>query len=684
MTCSNVFGIIVILYIITLCYHLYQSSIPLEPCSPKEQRINNNCLQPLLFANNDEILVSIKGEDDNDVTKNNNNTTPSTYTAKATTASVTSHLVLELRVPKFIIEHQPVHDTKKEKVRYQPVPKMEWVLVSSCQNHDDNDKQDVHHYNTRNETQMIFSDIFFTNNENDSNNKNNTNNSNNNNYRMIRKQCHLTLPDFSRIRTNNAKTMKIFKGKLTLKRIITEDKGQLLLKSKSQYEIILSETIVDFTRLIHNVKNQEYVPYYKYYKQALILRVVADSHEYSRHNPRRGDGFMMMKTKEEPTSNRNHENNNQYYYPLMYVDEVALRHSSQIELAPPPASSSQIPAKPPVNLTIKIIFISPLRDVIQRQLHVSIDMAEKILRPNEVDEMKYFLSDEYMYRFILTQIIGFIHLTLDYLAFKNEIGFYVGRGMKDVTGISLSSIYSRCICDIIIFLYLIDGGNTSWFVLFSIGISICVELWKLIKFLQPKFEKWNKITFRDLSQLTSTEKMTVDYDGIARAYLSLILYPLVLGLALYGRQFHTYTSWYSWMISNLANAVYTFGFIGLCPQLYINYRLKSVAHLPWRVFVYKIFNTFVDDVFAFLIEMPLKHKIMTLRDDIVFIIFLFQAYIYRVDKTRANEFGYVYEKVEGNLPSQEGGEIVDRKKNLEQKCETFDNGIVDKKVTKVE
>ena len=42
---------------------------------------------------------------------------------------------------------------------------------------------------------------------------------------------------------------------------------------------------------------------------------------------------------------------------------------------------------------------------------------------------------------------------------------------------------------------------------------------------------------------------------------------------------------------------------------------------------------------------------MTLRDDIVFIIFLIQAYIYRVDKKRANEFGYVYEVEEkkGNL-----------------------------------
>jgi hypothetical protein len=60
--------------------------------------------------------------------------------------------------------------------------------------------------------------------------------------------------------------------------------------------------------------------------------------------------------------------------------------------------------------------------------------------------------------------------------------------------------------------------------------------------------------------------------------------------------------------------------------------------------MYKIFNTFVDDAFAWLIEMPLKHRLMTLRDDVVFVIFLVQVYLYRVDKTRTNEFGYAYEK----------------------------------------
>ena len=35
---------------------------------------------------------------------------------------------------------------------------------------------------------------------------------------------------------------------------------------------------------------------------------------------------------------------------------------------------------------------------------------------------------------------------------------------------------------------------------------------------------------------------------------------------------------------------------------------------------------------------------MTLRDDLVFFIYLYQRYLYPVDKKRANEFGRAYEE----------------------------------------
>ena len=52
----------------------------------------------------------------------------------------------------------------------------------------------------------------------------------------------------------------------------------------------------------------------------------------------------------------------------------------------------------------------------------------------------------------------------------------------------------------------------------------------------------------------------------------------------------------------------------MTPQLFINYKLKSVAHLPWRMLSYKALNTFIDDMFAFVIKMPTMYRIGCFRD----------------------------------------------------------------------
>lgn len=52
----------------------------------------------------------------------------------------------------------------------------------------------------------------------------------------------------------------------------------------------------------------------------------------------------------------------------------------------------------------------------------------------------------------------------------------------------------------------------------------------------------------------------------------------------------------------------------MTPQLFINYKMKSVAHLPWRMLTYKALNTFIDDLFAFVIKMPMMYRIGCLRD----------------------------------------------------------------------
>ena len=115
---------------------------------------------------------------------------------------------------------------------------------------------------------------------------------------------------------------------------------------------------------------------------------------------------------------------------------------------------------------------------------------------------------------------------------------------------------------------------------------------------------------------------------------------------------------YSWVINSLVNGVYLFGFLFMMPQLFVNYKMKSVAHLPWRAFMYKAFNTFIDDIFAFIIVMPTAHRLACFRDDFVFIIFLYQRWLYPVDKTRVNEYGQVFED-EAEVKGEVKGEVQD-------------------------
>ncbi|XP_027562640.1 cleft lip and palate transmembrane protein 1 homolog, partial [Neopelma chrysocephalum] len=101
---------------------------------------------------------------------------------------------------------------------------------------------------------------------------------------------------------------------------------------------------------------------------------------------------------------------------------------------------------------------------------------------------------------------------------------------------------------------------------------------------------------------------------MAFRYLSWILFPLLGCYAVYSLLYLEHKGWYSWVLSMLYGFLLTFGFITMTPQLFINYKLKSVAHLPWRMLTYKALNTFIDDLFAFVIKMPMMYRIGCLRD----------------------------------------------------------------------
>ena len=429
--------------------------------------------------------------------------------------------------------------------------------------------------------------------------------------------CNLTLTESSRVRwSQQLNNLQQAGGPLQAKFRIRS------ITKEGSYGPVLADAYVTLTRIVE--RRLEAIPYLKYATQPILIRFVAEDRAYGGPRPiARNDGMLLSIAPWNQSA----------YLPMFYVDENGLQHGSQREIA---ANGT---LRQPVSFKIQLSSLTPFRDTVTQQVNIAVSMAESFLPGSELDDLRYFLRDERLYRFFLTQVISFVHVWLEYLAFRDEIRFY--RGKTNFVGVSVSGVVTRMVCSFIIFLYLLDGGGTSWVILLSVASGVLVDFWKVLKLIQPTFilsfpfVKFNRVQ-------SANEQKTSQYDSIAMTYLAIVLYPIVIVWAIYALIHESYTSYYSWLVSNLANAVYTFGFIGLCPQLYVNYRLKSVAHLPWKVFMYKIFSTFVDDVFAFLIDMPWKHRIMTLRDDVVFVMFLVQAYTYRVDKSRPNEYGYAY------------------------------------------
>jgi len=153
------------------------------------------------------------------------------------------------------------------------------------------------------------------------------------------------------------------------------------------------------------------------------------------------------------------------------------------------------------------------------------------------------LSDRYLYRFIIQNVISTLHLFLSTMAFKSEIGFYVGR--TDMAGVSASGLVISFLSSLVIFLYLMDGGGTSKVVLYTVFAEVMVDLWKLSKILRPKLiPTYPYLLITDPSNRSEGENETMEYDRIATANVTVALMPALVGAGIYSLWNYQYRGWY--------------------------------------------------------------------------------------------------------------------------------------------
>ncbi|XP_002970129.2 cleft lip and palate transmembrane protein 1 homolog [Selaginella moellendorffii] len=388
------------------------------------------------------------------------------------------------------------------------------------------------------------------------------------------------------------------------------DKRKSLLEAKDEAPEVLPEVVED----------EGITEWVSFWKPNVTMNLVDDFTKYSRN--------ALPPTVAEYL---NFEETSGNYYPTVFFNEFWLLRDKLIRI-------NETTTELTLNLDLSPISLT------RWQLYLQIDQSFQIHRSygsmleGEADELKRVFLEGNPILLAITMTVSLLHTVFDFLAFKNDIQFW--NKNKSMEGLSARSVVVNFFCQLVVFLYLLDN-ETSWMIILSSGVGCCIEFWKIGKAMHIEVDRSGRfplLRFRDRDSYAKNK--TKEYDDLAMRYLSYVLYPVVLGFAIYSLIYDRHKSWYSWILSSLTSCVYTFGFIMMCPQLFINYKLKSVAHLPWRQMTYKFLNTIIDDLFAFVIKMPILHRLSVFRDDIIFLIYLYQRWIYPVDRKRINEFGF--------------------------------------------
>ncbi|CCW60470.1 unnamed protein product [Phytomonas sp. EM1] len=312
------------------------------------------------------------------------------------------------------------------------------------------------------------------------------------------------------------------------------------------------------------------------------------------------------------------------------------------------------------NFTVELLPLTPWKLLVYEKFDESMQqqVTMGLAKDDAADEVKSIFLDNNPYFLALTALVTVLHMLFEYLALANDVKFW--RGRKDFKGLSLRTVVINCYFQTVIFLYLYDSNETSWSILLPSGIGVLMEYWKILQCITlvkdsianeahtssfegtdgsqslRKVRSFSVAGYRIEFQ-GSYDKKTRKHDETAVRWLIYCMAPILIGYSIYSLVYSEHKSWYSFFIHTQVQFIYFFGFAAMTPQIFVNYKLKSVGQLPWRTFVYKALNTVIDDFFAFIITMPWLHRLACFRDDVVFAILLYQRWIYPVDSSRIGD-----------------------------------------------
>ncbi len=244
------------------------------------------------------------------------------------------------------------------------------------------------------------------------------------------------------------------------------------------------------------------------------------------------------------------------YYPILYLNDYWNLHRDYM-----PINDTLTH----VNLTLTFSHLS----LWKWQMYLSQSMKsqwyggllEEEHSDDDQDTIKRTLLETNPYLLVMTAIVTLVHNVFEFLAFKNDIQFW--RNKKSLEGLSVNSVLFGCFTQLIVLLYVMDN-QTNTIVIISVGIGLCIDLWKIPKILNVSVDyenKWLGLVprLKVSHKVSYVSTNTNDYDRLAFKYLSWVLFPLVVGYAVYSLIYHEHKGWYSWVLSMIYGFLLTFG-----------------------------------------------------------------------------------------------------------------------------
>ncbi|KAJ2084446.1 hypothetical protein H4R24_000076 [Coemansia sp. RSA 988] len=347
------------------------------------------------------------------------------------------------------------------------------------------------------------------------------------------------------------------------------------------------------------------------------------------------------------------------YIPLLWENPLAARGEHWVPLTNQSSVSAEVPLEAStidIDVTLRGIGLGWFRlsnCVYQGLLELRSPRALIQFTESDVDSLKEMVYEVNPTMLGITMIAMALHMLFEFLAYKEEVSFWSKKDGANLQGISRSSIFMSLASAWISLFYIMDRrSETNIVVLLGSAVGALVEGWKATKVLhigdlwftlrtgyrrqdtQKQSKKKNTkgrtgkgappTVPKPTAESSLRERVQREVDRQTAWYMVRVCIPLMVAYATFSLVYQQYESYLSWILNISLVTVYSLEFIQMWPQLLINHKLKTVDMLPLTAFLYRFLLTFIDDLYALVVPMPLIERIGTLRDDVVFVVLCYQ------------------------------------------------------------